>query len=123
YPGGTYSVMSYTKPATVLRTLQNLVGDEVMDEILRTYFERFRFRHPVPQDFFDTANEVAGSRLTGRRTRFKDLNWFFEQTILGTRVCDYAVENFKNTPEGGSFRLANLGDMHIPVNVRVTLAG
>ncbi len=123
YPGGTYTVMSYTKPATVLRTLQNLVGEEVMDEILRTYFERFRFRHPVPQDFFDTANEIAGSRLTGHSTRFKDLNWFFEQTILGTRVCDYAVENLKNTPGGGSFRLANLGDMHIPVNVRVTLAG
>lgn len=117
YPGGTYSVMSYTKPATVLRTLQNLVGDPVMDEILQTYFQRFRFRHPVPQDFFDTANEIAG-----RRTRFKDLNWFFGQTILGTRVCDYAVQELKNTAKGGSFRLANLADMHLPVAVKVTFA-
>lgn len=117
YPGGTYQVMSYTKPATVLRTLQNLVGNEVMDEILKTYFERFRFRHPIPQDFFDTANEIAA-----RRTRFKDLNWFFEQTILGTRVCDYVVEELKNTAAGGSFRLANLGDMRLPVTVRVTFA-
>ncbi|MCD8539073.1 MAG: M1 family metallopeptidase [Leadbetterella sp.] len=118
YPGGTYSVMSYTKPATVLRTLQNLLGEEMMDEILRTYFERFRFRHPVPQDFFDTANEIAR-----HRTRFKDLNGFFEQTILGNEVCDYAVQELKNTAEGGSFHLENRGNMRIPVNVRVTLAG
>ncbi|WP_367915729.1 M1 family metallopeptidase [Leadbetterella sp. DM7] len=117
YPGGTYPVMSYTKPATVLQTLQNLVGDEVMDEILQTYFERFKFRHPVPRDFFDTANEIAR-----RKTRFKDLDWFFEQTILGTEVCDYAVQHLENTTRGGSFRLVNLGDMHIPVTVRVTFS-
>lgn len=123
YPGGTYSVMSYTKPATVLRTLQNLVGDEVMDEILQTYFQRFRFRHPVPQDFFDTANEVTGPLQAGPpQARFKDLNWFFEQTILGTRVCDYAVQELKNTAKGGSFHLVNLADMRLPVTVRVTFA-
>ena len=30
----------------------------------RRYFERWKFRHPRPQDFFDVANEVSGRDLT-----------------------------------------------------------
>lgn len=115
YPKGSYGTLTYTKPATVLRTLQNLIGEETMDEILKTYYNRFKFKHPTPDDFFNVANEIAS-----KRTKYTNLNWFFEQTILEAKVCDYTVKNLKNTAGKGSFELRNLYDMKIPVDVLVT---
>jgi hypothetical protein len=115
YPKGTYGIMSYYKPATVLRTLQNILGEKTMDIVLKTYFERFKFKHPVPQDFFDVANEVAS-----KHTTFADLNWFFDQTILTAKVCDYQAKNLVNNEGQGTFQLRNLKNMYLPVDVLVT---
>ena len=41
-----YTLNSYGKPALSLQTLENLVGDETMTRIMRTYAQRFRFAHP-----------------------------------------------------------------------------
>lgn len=117
YPKGTYGIMSYYKPAIVLRTLQNLVGEKTMDLILKTYFERYKFKHPLPEDFFDVANEVVA--IHGK---FENLDWFFEQTILTAKVCDYEVINLSNNGEKGSFGLRNLKNMYLPVDVLVTFA-
>jgi len=78
---GDYSTYAYQKPATALRTLQGLLGDETMARVMRTYHERWRFRHPSSADFFATASEVAG----------RDLSWFFHQAFETGHVLDYGV--------------------------------
>ena len=40
-----------------------------MQRILSTYFARYAFRHPTPEEFFAVASEVSG----------QDLTWFFDQ--------------------------------------------
>src|SRR6185295_4803789 len=75
-----YTLNSYGKPALSLQTLENLVGDETMTRIMRTYARRFRFRHPTTEDFIATVNEVTG----------KDYRWFFDQTWFSSGLCDYA---------------------------------
>lgn len=117
YPKGTYGIMSYYKPATVLRTLQNFLGEKTMDLILKTYFERYKFKHPVPQDFFDVANEVVAVQ-----EKIGNLDWFFEQTILTAKVCDYEVKNLNNRNGKGYFELRNLKNMYLPVDVLITFA-
>jgi hypothetical protein len=42
-------------------------GEPTMAKIMRTYSERWRFRHPSSDDFYAVASEVAG----------RDLRWFF----------------------------------------------
>jgi hypothetical protein len=88
-----YTLNSYGKPALVLQTLENLVGDETMTRILRTYARRHRFGHPTTQDFVKTVNEVTG----------QDYTWFFGETFFSSEVCDYAVQvrsRRARTPEG-----------------------
>ena len=95
-PRGAYGSLTYMKTASVLRTLEGLVGTEVMDEIMRTYFDRWKFRHPCVRDFIAVVNEVTVKR---HGERFgKDLNWFFDETFFGTGVCDYAATGIANTP-------------------------
>jgi hypothetical protein len=76
-----YGLNSYGKPALTLQTLENLVGDDTMTRIMRTYARRFRFAHPTTEDFIATVNEVTG----------RDYRWYFDQTWFSSDLCDYAV--------------------------------
>ena len=94
YSPGAYSFYSYDKPELALETLEHLLGEPTMAKIMRTYSERWRFRHPSSDDFYAVANEVAG----------RDLRWFFGPVVEGTDVVDYeisAVSSFRREkPEG-----------------------
>jgi hypothetical protein len=81
YSPGNYGFYSYQKPELLLRTLEHHVGEATMARIMRTYHERWRFRHPSSDDFYAVANEVSG----------QDLRWFFDQAVEGTAVLDYEV--------------------------------
>jgi len=79
--GQSYSVNAYRKPALMLATLEGYLGDELFTKILRTYAERYRFRHPRPDDFVHVVNELAP----------ENMDWFFTQLLGGSGVLDYAV--------------------------------
>jgi hypothetical protein len=88
YQGGMYSFYSYEKPELLLRTLENHLGKPTMARIMRTYHERWRFRHPSSDDFYAVANEIAG----------QDLSWFFRQAVESTAVLDYEVASVSSQP-------------------------
>lgn len=117
YPRGSYPILTYTKPATALATLENLLGQQLMDEVIQTYFKKFQFKHPRPEDFFNTANEVVA-----RSGKFENLDWFFDQVFRGTGTCDYTVTDLENKNGKGSARIKNLGSMNIPVKVKITFS-
>jgi hypothetical protein len=77
----SYGDITYGKTATVLRTLEKVVGEDTMQKAIRTYFERYRFTHPNREDFLKTVEEVSG----------KNLRWYYEQAVYGTQVLDYEI--------------------------------
>ncbi|MCK4464251.1 MAG: M1 family metallopeptidase [Bacteroidales bacterium] len=99
---GGYGSLSYAKSATWLLTLDRLIGRPTMDEILKTYFERWKFKHPCGKDFIDIVNEIVRKN---HGTQFGDsMNWFFDQVLYGSDVCDYKLARIRNKkikpPEG-----------------------
>ena len=80
-PRGAYGFNSYMKPEMALQTLENHLGEQTMARAMRTFHERWRFRHPSSEDFFAVANEVSG----------RDLSWYFDQVIRGTGILDYEI--------------------------------
>jgi hypothetical protein len=82
YWPGTHYLITYSKTALWLNTLERLVGWDKLRMAMATYFERFRFKHPTPDDFFSTLNEETG----------QDLRWFFEEAYATANVYDYAAE-------------------------------
>jgi hypothetical protein len=78
---GTYGAMSYGKTATVLFTLEGILGADTMQRVMNTYFTRYRFTHPTKEDFLKTVEDVSG----------KNLRWYFNQAVYGTQVLDYEV--------------------------------
>ncbi len=85
----------YSKTATSLQTLHNLVGDEVMDKIIMTYFDKWKFRHPTGSDFFDVLKNVVEKEL-GKEMAAKIMS-IFHQCIYTTDVCDYSVGRISNS--------------------------
>jgi hypothetical protein len=89
FPPGSYGPLTYAKTATFLTTLERLIGRPVMDEIMRTYFQRWKFKHPSSRDFIAVVNDVV-RKHHGERFG-KDMNWFFDQVLYSTNICDYEL--------------------------------
>ncbi len=146
FPQSSYGMMSYQKPALVLHTLMGMVGEETMNEVFREYYRRWRFKHPSGQDFIKVVNDVVKRRHGD--TYGKNLDWFFDQTLHGTGICDYKVLGFSQRLDyvysgverigdstfvvlGDSLRkvisyrsrvsLQRLGEVIMPVEIRVGL--
>ncbi len=94
FPLFSYNVLTYSKAAIVLKTLENLVGEETMIEINRTYYERWKFNHPTAKNFIDIVNEIVKQKNDS--TLGENMNWFFDQTIYHTYICDYELNTISN---------------------------
>ncbi|MGD0306976.1 MAG: M1 family metallopeptidase [Candidatus Acidiferrales bacterium] len=88
YSNNSYGAITYGKTATVLLTLEKVIGEDTLREALHTYFMRYRFTHPTGTDFIKTVEEVSG----------RDLKWYFDQAVYGTQVMDYSVANAHSDP-------------------------
>jgi hypothetical protein len=88
YSFGSYGGITYGKTASVLLTLESIIGEDTMAKAMRVYFMKYRFTHPTKQDFLDTIQQVSG----------KDLKWYFDQAIYGSQVMDYKVSKIESFP-------------------------
>lgn len=94
YTNGGYGALTYSKTAVVMKTLEGLVSRGTMDEIMKTYFERWKFKHPCVKDFIAIVNEIV---LKNHGRKFGDnMNWYFDQTFYGNDVCDYKLNSISN---------------------------
>jgi len=84
---GAYGGITYGKTVTMLLTLENVVGEQVLQKALHAYFMKYRFTHPTQEDFLRTIDEVAG----------QDLGWYWQQAVYGTQVLDYKVRKAEST--------------------------
>jgi hypothetical protein len=88
YNSNSYGGITYGKTASVLLTLEGIVGEDTMAKAMRTYFMKYRFTHPVKEDFLKTIEEVSG----------KNLRWYFDQAVYGSQVMDYEVLDVNSFP-------------------------
>ncbi len=86
----TYNVMIYTRGELFYHQLREIVGEEAMRKILRTYYDRWKLKHVNETRFKEVAEEVSG----------KDLTTFFAQWLHSTELYDYAVGRVKVRREG-----------------------
>lgn len=78
--------MVYGKAAFFVEMLRYVVGEVNFTRIMRTYFEEWQFKHVNEERFKDICERISGT----------DLDWFFDQWLHSTRVCDYAIENVES---------------------------
>ena len=87
YDRNSYAANSYSRPGLILQTLRNYLGSEMMNEAMRTYVSRWRFKHPKTEDFIQVMSDVAG----------EDLSWYFDQALFTNAALDYTVSAIRST--------------------------
>ncbi|AQX04826.1 peptidase M1 [Elizabethkingia meningoseptica] len=106
--------LAYYKPGMALKVLrENVLGKERFDKAFREYINRWAYKHPAPDDFFRTMENVAG----------EDLGWFWRSWILNNWKLDQAVSAVKyvnnDYTKGALITIQNLEKMPMPVNVEI----
>jgi hypothetical protein len=77
---------AYAKPATALNILRETVmGRELFDHAFKTYANRWKFKHPTPEDFFRTMEDASAF----------DLDWFWRGWFYSTDVVDIGISDVK----------------------------
>jgi hypothetical protein len=108
-------ILAYFKPGAGLTMLrEQILGKERFDFAFRTYTERWAFKHPTPDDFFRTMENVSG----------EDLNWFWRGWFKNNWQLDQAVSKIKymkNDPKKGAYiTIENLEQLPMPVIAEIT---
>ncbi|MFA5834434.1 MAG: M1 family aminopeptidase [Bacteroidota bacterium] len=114
-PSSQYGVMAYQKPGSVLVMLEDVLGKELFSKGINEYYSRWLLKHPYPEDFFNTMEDVAG----------QDLDWFWNQWFNQTWKLDMAVNNVQNEERKGYWKstiiLENKEQAVMPGTLRLTL--
>jgi hypothetical protein len=77
---------AYGKPATALNILRETVlGRELFDYSFKEYARRWKFKRPMPADFFRTMEDASGT----------DLDWFWRGWFYSTDNTDISIENIR----------------------------
>ncbi|MEM9544391.1 MAG: M1 family metallopeptidase [Bacteroidota bacterium] len=107
-----YKGLIYAKTATVLKTMESIVTKPVMDEIIQTYFEAYKFKHPKEADFRGIVDQVLSKHELEMPF---DAVSFFDQCLHGTDICDFELVGI----EGHKVEVRQNGGFVIPVEIEV----
>lgn len=74
---------AYSKPATALNILrETILGRELFDFAFKEYARRWKFKRPMPADFFRTMEDATA----------RDLDWFWRGWFYTTDHVDIALD-------------------------------
>ncbi|MFK8274019.1 M1 family metallopeptidase [Capnocytophaga canimorsus] len=77
---------AYSKPATGLNILrETIMGHKLFDHAFKTYVNRWKFKHPTPEDFFRTMEDASGVAL----------DWFWRTWFYTTDYVDLGIKSVK----------------------------
>lgn len=109
--GGSYGLVYY-KTGVMLYNLRYVLGEELFQNTMKNYFEKWKFKHPYPEDFRQTVIEFTKN----------DLNWFFDQWMETTKNIDYSIKSCKKIKNSDQYEITFVrkGRMQMPIDFEVT---
>ncbi|UTW60576.1 hypothetical protein KFE98_10940 [bacterium SCSIO 12741] len=107
YTSANYGNIVYMKTAISVETLRAHLGDSIFDKGMKTFFERWKFKHPGPDDWRQVMEEVSG----------QDLSWYYGRLINSTDKADLKVKKIKKDGDNVQLTVKNTGKLTTPVLV------
>ncbi len=98
-----YGTIVYMKTALAFNYLINYLGEDTFDKIMREYYEKWKFKHPYPEDL----------RKIFEANTDKNLNWFFDDLLQTTKTIDYKIKRFKDN----KILIKNRGQINSPFSI------
>ena len=107
--------LQYRKTAMVLWLLRdNVLGAKRFDDAFKEYVHRWAYKHPAPDDFFRTIEDVSG----------EDLGWFWRGWIFNNWSLDQAITNVQyvlgDPAKGAYITVKNIKEIPMPLTLEIT---
>ena len=104
-----YERTAYSKGAVFLGQLGYIIGQDKLFKTLQTYYDEWKFKHPLPNDLRVIAERVSGIRL----------QWYLTDWTQTTNRIDYAIEAVNATEKGTEIHLERKELMPMPQEVLI----
>ena len=104
-----YESTAYNKGAVFLGQLGYIIGMDKLNETLKTYYNEYKFKHPVPNDIRRIAERLSEIQL----------RWYITDWTQTTNTIDYAIKEVVSTNKGATVNLNRIGMMPMPLDVLI----
>ena len=109
YHNYAYERTAYSKGAVFLGQLSYIVGKEKVFEILQTYYNEWKFKHPLPNDLRRIAERISGIQL----------QWFLTDWTQTTNKINYSIAAVEESADGTAIRLKRKEVMPMPLEILI----
>jgi hypothetical protein len=110
FPSDLYNIIVYDKTAQVLAALRGTIGEETFHRALREYGRRWVDKHPYPNDFFNTFDNISR----------QDLSWFWSTWFYNAWPLDQAIGGVVQDGDSLAITIEDHGLAPMPVKLAVT---
>ncbi|MBH5319824.1 M1 family metallopeptidase [Paenibacillus sp. GSMTC-2017] len=115
-----YAENVYMRAKLVLVDIENKVGEHMMSRIMRTYFQKYKFKHPTTADFQRVVEHVTKAKWTE----------YFNQFVYSNEMADFSVEAIQvkaiNRDDGNNYEsnilIKKNGGTNGPIPILFTFA-
>ena len=104
-----YERTAYSKGAVFLGQLGYIIGQDKLFKTLQTYYDEWKFKHPLPNDLRVIAERISGIQL----------QWYLTDWTQTTNRIDYAIEAVNETENGTEIQLKRKELMPMPQEVLI----
>ncbi len=105
----SYRNEAYNRPGIAYFLLEQMVGKKAFVKMMQEYIRRWQGKHPLPYDFFFTANNLLK----------EDLSWFWNTWFSGFGYPDLKLE--KAQMKDGKLLLKVVKKGLLPVPIKLTI--
>jgi len=98
-----YETIVYMKTAYLFYYLRYYLGDSVYDKAMNTFYNKWKFKHPYPENLSECFKSVTGKSLT----------WFFDQSINSSKKANYKI----STANNNIITIKNKGKINAPFEI------
>jgi hypothetical protein len=106
-----YGLASYSKGSLFLHQLSGIIGQNLLDSTLRTFYVTCAFKHPEDVDFIRIAERLSGMQL----------RWYLDYWVYSTKFIDYKVLEPGRSEDGlHVLRMERLGAMPMPLELKIS---
>ncbi len=106
YTDFNYGAIIYAKNPLSFYMLQNYLGNDKFDAMMHAYYEKWKFKHPLPNDFRQHAESFTN----------ENLSWFFDEVLGSTKKMDYKIICVKNNKA----KVKNVSGLNVPFSLSST---
>jgi hypothetical protein len=105
-----YGTGSYGKGAMSVHQLGYIIGQDLMKQGMRRYYNTWKFKHPNRNDFV---------RIMEKESDL-ELDWYYDYWINTTKTIDYGIRDVSDQGSKTEVTIERVGKMPMPIELVVT---